>query len=72
MILAVDIGNTHIVIGCIEGERILFVERLYTDTTKSELEYAISFKNIWSCTAFIQRIWTEASSRRWSRRSRGR
>ena len=46
MILAVDIGNTHIVIGCIEGERILFVERLYTDTTKSELEYAISFKNV--------------------------
>ncbi len=46
MILAVDIGNTHIVIGCIEGERILFVERLYTDPTKSELEYAISFKNV--------------------------
>ena len=46
MILAVDIGNTHIVIGCIEGERILFVERLYTDTTKSELEYAISFNNV--------------------------
>ena len=46
MILAVDIGNTHIVIGCIEGERLLFVERLYTDTTKSELEYAISFKNV--------------------------
>ncbi len=46
MILAVDIGNTHIVIGCIEGERILFVERLYTYTTKSELEYAISFKNV--------------------------
>ena len=46
MILAVDIGNTHIVIVCIEGERILFVERLYTDTTKSELEYAISFKNV--------------------------
>ena len=46
MILAVDIGNTNIVIGCIEGERILFVERLYTDATKSELEYAISFKNV--------------------------
>ncbi len=46
MILAIDIGNTNIVVGCIEGERILFVERLYTDTTKSELEYAISFKNV--------------------------
>lgn len=46
MILAVDIGNTNIVIGCIEGDRIAFVERIYTDVTKSELEYAISFKNV--------------------------
>lgn len=46
MILAIDIGNTNIVIGCIRGEEILFVERLSTDTTKTVLEYAISFKNV--------------------------
>lgn len=46
MILAIDIGNTNIVIGCIEDNRILFVERLYTDVKKSELEYAISIKNV--------------------------
>jgi len=46
MILAIDIGNTNIAIGCIEGDRIAFVERLYTDAAKSELEYAISFKNV--------------------------
>ena len=46
MILAVDIGNTNIVVGCIDGENICFVERLSTVSTRTELEYAISFKNI--------------------------
>ena len=46
MILAVDIGNTNSVVGCIDGERICFVERLSTISTRTELEYAISFKNI--------------------------
>lgn len=46
MILAVDIGNTNIVVGCIRGDEILFVERLSTDSTKTVLEYAISFKNV--------------------------
>ena len=46
MILAVDIGNTNIVIGCIRGEEILFTERLSTNTTRTTLEYAISFKNV--------------------------
>ncbi len=46
MILAIDIGNTNIVIGCLDGERIAFEERLYTDLKKTELEYAISFKTV--------------------------
>ena len=46
MILAVDIGNTNIVVGCIHGEEICFVERLSTVSTRTELEYAISFKNV--------------------------
>ena len=46
MILAVDIGNTYIVIGCIRGDEIIFVERLHTDPKKSELEYAISMKTV--------------------------
>ena len=46
MILAIDIGNTNIVIGCIDGEKIAFEERLYTDLKKTELEYAISFKTV--------------------------
>ncbi|MGI6095047.1 MAG: type III pantothenate kinase [Lachnospiraceae bacterium] len=46
MILAIDIGNTHIVIGCFDQEKIRFVERMATDKKKSELEYAISFKSV--------------------------
>ena len=46
MILAIDIGNTNIVIGCIEGKECAFVERLSTVRTKTELEYAIDIKNV--------------------------
>ncbi len=46
MILAIDIGNTNIVVGCFDEEEVLFVERVSTDHTKTELEYAISLKNV--------------------------
>ena len=46
MILAVDIGNTNIVIGCIENERILFAERVSTDISRTELEYVVQFKTL--------------------------
>ena len=46
MILAIDIGNTNIVIGCIDQEKIHFIERLSTVKTKTELEYAIDIKNV--------------------------
>ena len=31
MILAIDMGNSNIVIGCIDDEKTYFVERLSTD-----------------------------------------
>lgn len=46
MILAIDVGNTNIEIGCIRDDEIVFVERLHTDVKKSELEYAISIKTV--------------------------
>lgn len=46
MILAIDIGNTNIVLGCIEGEHIYFIERISTDRKKTALEYAINIKNV--------------------------
>ena len=44
MILAIDIGNTNIVVGCIDKEKIYFTERVATVRTKTELEYAIDIK----------------------------
>ena len=46
MILAIDIGNTNIVIGGFEGNNIKFTERLSTNHKATELEYAILFKNV--------------------------
>ncbi len=46
MIFAIDIGNTNIVIGCMEGDKIQFIERMSTDESKTELEYAVSFKTV--------------------------
>ncbi len=46
MILAVDIGNTNIVIGCFDENEILFVERLSTNRSSTEMEYTIMIKNI--------------------------
>ena len=46
MILAIDIGNTNIVLGCVDDERTYFIERLSTVRTKTELEYAIDLKTV--------------------------
>ena len=46
MILAVDIGNSNIVLGCFENDQILFIERLSTNQNSTELEYTILIKNI--------------------------
>jgi len=46
MILAVDIGNSNIVIGGIEGDEIRFEARLRTDATKTSDEYCIDMKMI--------------------------
>ena len=47
MILAIDMGNTNIVVGCIDREnKIIFTERISTDINKTELEYAVLIKTI--------------------------
>ena len=46
MILAIDIGNTNIVIGGIDGKKTYFIERLSTVRTKTELEYAVDIKTV--------------------------
>ena len=44
MILTVDIGNSNIVIGGVEGEQILFESRIRTDATKTSDEYCMDLK----------------------------
>ncbi|MBP0965508.1 MAG: type III pantothenate kinase [Oscillospiraceae bacterium] len=46
MVLAVDIGNSNIVLGCFEGSEIKFVERLSTNLNSTELEYTVLIKTI--------------------------
>ncbi len=46
MILAVDIGNTNIVLGCIEDDRILFEARMATDLIKTSDQYCAELKSI--------------------------
>ena len=46
MILVVDIGNSNVVVGAVEGKSIEFAARLRTDSTKTSDEYCIDLKNI--------------------------
>ena len=46
MILAIDVGNTHIVLGCIESGEILNIVRIRTDPHETTTEYAIKLKDI--------------------------
>ena len=46
MILTVDIGNSNIVLGGIDGDTICFEARLRTDATKTSDEYCIDLKMI--------------------------
>lgn len=48
MFLAIDIGNTNIVIGCIEGSRIVETVRLATDLLKTSDQYCMDLKNVCS------------------------
>lgn len=44
MILTVDVGNSNIVLGGVEGSEICFEARLRTDATKTSDEYCIDLK----------------------------
>lgn len=46
MILAIDMGNSNIVVGGIDDQKTYFEERITTDDRKTSLEYAIMLKNI--------------------------
>lgn len=47
MILAIDIGNSNIIIGCI-SDKIRFIERISTELSRTEVEYAVQIRSIMS------------------------
>ncbi len=46
MLLAIDIGNTNIVLGCIKNNEILFKARISTDRLKTSDQYGVEIKNM--------------------------
>ena len=48
MLLAIDIGNTNIVIGGIKDDQIVFEARIATDRSKTSDQYAVDIKDILS------------------------
>ena len=46
MLLAIDIGNTNIVIGCIQNDEILFEARIATDRTRTSDQYGVEIINM--------------------------
>lgn len=46
MLLAIDIGNTNIVIGCIHHDQIMFEARIATDRTRTSDQYGVEIKNM--------------------------
>lgn len=46
MLLAIDIGNTNLVIGCIHDDQILFKARIATDRLRTSDQYGVEIKNM--------------------------
>lgn len=46
MLLAIDIGNTNIVIGCIRDDEILFKARIATDRSRTSDQYGVEIKSM--------------------------
>lgn len=48
MLFAIDVGNSNIVLGCMEGRKILHEARLATDLVKTSDQYSMDLKNVLS------------------------
>ena len=46
MLLAIDIGNTNLVIGCFRDDKILFKARIATDYIRTSDQYGVEIKNM--------------------------
>lgn len=48
MILTIDVGNTHTIIGAYKDDALLFTSRISTDKHKTQDEYAVAIKSVLS------------------------
>lgn len=46
MVLAIDIGNTTVAVGCFQGEQVRLLDRMATNRSATALEYLIFLKTI--------------------------
>ena len=52
MLLAIDIGNTHIVLGCIRDDKILYQARIATDRLRTSDQYGVEIKSMLEANGF--------------------
>ncbi|MBF8258656.1 MAG: Type III pantothenate kinase [Actinobacteria bacterium] len=55
MLLVIDVGNTHTVLGVYEGENLLHHWRVWTDREKTSDEYGILIRNLYDGSHFSSR-----------------
>jgi len=55
MLLVVDVGNTHTVLGMYEGEKLLHHWRVWTDQQKTSDEYGILIRNLYDASHLSSR-----------------
>ena len=48
MILTIDVGNTHTIIGAYKNDKLIFTSRISTDRNKTQDEYAVAIKSVLS------------------------
>lgn len=48
MVLAIDLGNTNITLGCYKDDKLLFVSRMYTERHKTSDEFATGLLDIFN------------------------
>lgn len=56
MILTIDVGNTHTIIGVYDKEELIFTARMSTDRQKTRDEYAVTIRSILSLSDKIGEI----------------
>ena len=57
LLLALDVGNTHVTAGVLSGAEILTRWRLGTDRSKTEDEYGLFLYQLFTIAALDPRMW---------------